>query len=151
MTEKENNLNPSQFGMSQRELNEMQGRALGEHLYEGMEKILTGEKGGFKAANHARALEKMRDYPAKHVTEDADGDPMAHITTGNWTSTWHGGGMIEHSHKVHGPQDVTNITDYSNPEHGMFGPGPTMSFKEFKAHHDDFLNYVKTEYPKYMQ
>ena len=151
MSNNHDNLNPQQFGMTQRELNEIQGRAIGEHIYEGLEQIMTGEKGGFKAANHARALEKMRDFPAANVKEDEDGDPMAHITTGNWTSTWHGGGMITHSHRVHGPQDVTNITDYSNPDHGMFGSGPTMSFKEFKEHHNDFLNYVKTEYPKNMQ
>ena len=145
------NLNPEQFGMTHREMSEMQGRAMGEHLYEGLEHIMTGEKGGFKIANQARALEKMRDFPEKHVKTDEDGDPMAHITTGNWTSTWHGGGMITHTHKHMGPTDVTNITDYSNKDHGMFGSGPTMKFSEFKAHHNDFVKYAKTEYPKEYQ
>jgi hypothetical protein len=145
------NLNPQQFGISPREEREMQGRAIGEHIYDSLEMAMTGEKGGFKAASSARAWGKMRDFPPHMIKEDEEGNPVAHHTTGNWTSTWHGGGMIDHTHKTHGTVDVTNLTDYSNPEHGPFGPGPTLTPEEFKAHHNDFVKYAKTEYPKEYQ
>lgn len=145
------NLNPQQFGMSDREMNEIQGRAFGEHLYDSMEMALTGEKGGFKIESQNNALKKMREFPNHMVRTDEEGNPEAHVTTGNWTSTWHGGGMITHTHAHMGPTDVTNITDYSNPDHGPFGKGPQLTPEEFKAHHDSFINYAKTEYPKEYQ
>lgn len=144
-------LHPEQFGMSKRETSQMAGRAIGEHLYESLEKVMTGRAGGFKLEAQAKALKKMRDYPEKHVRTDADGDPEAHITTGNWTSTWHGGGYVTHNHKKHGAVDATNLTDYSNPEHGPFGPGPQLKFNEFKQVHNDFIKHAKTEYPKEYQ
>ena len=145
------NLNPQQFGMSNREVNEMQGRAFGEHIYDSMEMALTGEKGGFKTESQNNALKKMRSFPDHMVKIDEEGNPMAHHTTGNWTSTWHGGGMITHTHARMGPTDVTNITDYSNKDHGPFGKGPELTPEEFKGHHDDFVKYAKTEYSKEYQ
>ena len=154
------NLNPEQFGMSQREMSKMAGEAIGAHIYESMEKILTGEEGGFKQAAQARRYEKMRDFPEKSaklkeghykMETDEEGGPRASITTGNWTSTYHGGHSVDHSHRVHGPLDLTSFTDYSNPEHGPFGPGPKVSFEDFKKAHTDFLEHVKTDYPKEYQ
>jgi hypothetical protein len=145
-------LNPADFGISERESREMQGRALGEHLYEGLEMAMTGEKGGFKAAVDANALERMRDFPAHMVKFDEDGSPYVHHKTGKWTSTWSGGGYIDHTHDKHGTLDCTNVTDYDDPNQGPFTlSGPKMTPAEFIQHHNNHLQRVSEVYPKEYQ
>lgn len=145
------NLNPADFGISPQEESEMAGRALGEHLYDSLEMMMTGRQGGFRDEAKAKAMEKMRGFPAHAFGIDEDGDPYVHIKTGNWTSTWHGGGYITHTHKKHGPLEVTNLTDYSNPEHGPFGKGPHIGYNELIEHHHNFLKHVWDNYPQDMQ
>lgn len=144
-------LNPENFGISQRESRQMQGRAIGEHLFDAVEMIATGEKGGFRNAAAARALEKMRGFPEHMISYDEDNHPTASVTTGNWTSSWKGGHAIDHTHKKHGTLDMTNLTDYSDPNHGPFGPGPSITHQELIAHHKAHLQDVKETYPKEYQ
>lgn len=140
-------LDHKDFGISDRESARMQGEALGEHLFNSIEMMATGEKGGFKAARTARALEKMRGFPEHMIKYDEDNHPTAHVTTGNWTSSWSGGPMIDHTHSKHGTLDVTNMTDYSKGHDQEHNLTPA----DLHGHHKDFLAHVKENYPKEYQ
>jgi hypothetical protein len=140
-------LNPADFGISEQESREMQGRALGEHLFEGLEMAMTGEKGGFKLAAQADALRRMRSFPAHMVKTDEDGDPYVEHKSGKWTSTWRGGIYIDHSHEKHGTLDVTNI---SHPDPTVNGP-IDMDPEKFIQAHNDHLKRVSEVYPKEYQ
>lgn len=142
------NLNPEDFGISQRESREMQGRAMGEHLFDSLEQIMTGEKGGFKAAAEAHNLYKMRSFPAHMVKYDEeDNSPYVEHSSGPWKSTWRGGIYIDHTHDKHGTLDVTNI---GHPDPNVMGP-VEMDPKKFVQAHEEHLKKVKDVYPKEYQ
>lgn len=146
------NLDPKDFGISESESREMQGRALGHHLFTSLEKLMTGEEGGFKNIADADRLRRMRGFPAHMFAYDEDGDPYIHHKTGKWTSVWRGGGYIDHIHDKHGCIDVTNIHDYSDPNQGPFSlSGPSLTPEEFIRHHNEHLQRVATDYPKEYQ
>lgn len=140
-------LNPEQFGMTSREMSEMRGRAMGEHLFEGLEKIMFGEVGGMRAAAQAAALHRMRGIPAHMMSEDEHGH-HAKYTAGGWTTTWHGGKYAEHSHPKHGAVDVSDVAiHHPNGDETL----PELNGADIKRIHHDFLAYKKENYPDYMQ
>jgi len=141
-------LNPADFGISEQESREMQARAKADHLYDSLEEIMTGEKGGFKAAAQADALRRMRSFPAHMVKfDEEDGSPYVEHKTGKWTSTWRGGIYIDHTHDKHGTLDVTNI---SHPDPNTSGP-IDMDPQKFTQAHAEHLDRVKEVYPKEYQ
>ena len=142
------NLNPQQFGMSDKEARDMHTKAVVDHVFEGAEKAIFGEVGGYKAAVQAEALGRMRNIPSNMMAEDEHGH-HATYTAGGWTTKWWGGKYAEHSHPKHGTVDVTDMADHhpngeeSLPSH--------ITGAHIKQIHHDFLNYKKENYPDYMQ
>lgn len=105
-----------QFGISRKEQNEMAGRAMGEHLWDELNKIV-GE-GGLRALSEAQALSRMRDFPAHMVEDDTDesGEPDygVHVNykhPSGWSAKWAGGPYIDMHHPLYGPVDIIDITD----------------------------------------
>ena len=89
------------FGMSRQESNEIQGRALGGHIWDKMMQSWGGES-GFKNALHSSAYDRIRQsgYGAEHIKFDHqdDGAPYVEHAAGPYRARWHGGTYADIHH-----------------------------------------------------
>lgn len=97
-----------QFDLSKHEQNEIETRAIGDHLFEGAENILLGGVGGFKALVKEEAAQRLQHFPMQPTTlssgsiislqDDTDdkGEEIhglhAHVQhPSGWSAKWSGG------------------------------------------------------------
>jgi hypothetical protein len=114
-----------QFGFTRKEQNEAVGRAVGEHLWSGMEEIMGGE-GAYKAAVQEHALHLMRHMPMQptkttsggviSMREDDDGVHAHYKHPSGWSVRWHGGPYADIYTPKGEPVDVFNFTNYPTGE-----------------------------------
>ena len=141
-----------QFGMSQREQNEIAGRAIGEHLFSGMEQAMGGE-GAYSAAVKEHALHLMRHMPMQptrtasggkiYMTDDTDesGEADYGVHTrydhpSGWHVKWSGGPYAD----IHSPKgeavEVFNFTNHRTGEVAAVTPHElASSLDEFVKEH----------------
>jgi len=130
-------LNPEQFGMSKREANEIHGRAIAEHLWDGMDNIF----GPMKLNMMQHTIKELSEkFPGQKILPDPDTDePYVSARHGDWEGRYHNGPYVELHHVKHGPQEVINVSDYKfgYPElHAMvkeFAEGPDA---------DEYIRYA---------
>ena len=128
-------LNPEQFGMSQHEANQMHGRALGEHLWEGMENIFGPMK--LNTMQHSMT-ELSQRFPNRPLLPDPETDePYVSARHGDWEGRYHNGPSVELHHSKLGAQEVIHVGD------SKFGyPQLHAMVKEF-AENPDTAEYLR--------
>lgn len=148
------------FGISPQESAEMERKAKFGAAFDSVEKAMFGEVGGFKNAFRNDAMKRLSKIPASNICGDTsnpqedkcgcgiDDGPHATYTAGGWTSTWHGGSMIEHSHPKHGTVDVTGVEERDEKGNTSL---PTLSMADLKNAHHNFLDYKTKNFPPYLQ
>lgn len=141
-----------QFGMSQREQNEIAGRAIGEHLFSGMEEAMGGQ-GAYGAAVRAHALHLMRHIPMQptrmpsggtislqdDTDESGESDYGVHAHyqhPSGWSVKWAGGPYADIHTPKGEPVEVFNFTNHRTGEVAAVTPHElASSLDEFVKEH----------------
>lgn len=112
-----------QFGLSRNERAEINGRAIGGHIFDAMEEAMGGP-GSFRASYVADAWANAHKHWQGHdVRADPDDDdyPVVYIPgKGGWHGRYPiGGQYVDMYHEGSGPYDVVNINkeDRTNPKY----------------------------------
>lgn len=118
------------FGQAEKDMKGAEGRALGQHLWEGMENIF----GPAKLNSQQRAVTHLEGQFPGHKIHADDDDPDPHVKAehGPWEGRYHGGPYITVHHKRTGEA----VEAIHVGENRSFGHGEmTGALKEFHDNH----------------
>lgn len=102
------------LGINKREQNEIQGKAIADHLWQGVEGIF----GNIKVQNQSNAYDRLRErFPTHEIHQDEGDWPYVEEKHGAWRARYFNGPNIEIVHRRHGAQDALDIGD----EHKTLG------------------------------
>ena len=111
------------IGLSRHEQSEIQGRALGAHMWGKLMEPFGGES-GFKNAIHSETYDRIRQsgYGAEHIKMDAGDDhaPYVEHRSGPYRARWYGGTYAD-IHHVSDPEtaiDTLNVGHEAHPDKG---------------------------------
>lgn len=103
-------LHPEQFGMTEREAAEIKGRALGAHIWEGMEGVF----GDLRKASQGDAYSDLSHrFGTSNVQISEDDDPYFEIKEGPYALRYHGGPTM--NYYAHG-ENVDAGTRYDHKD-----------------------------------
>ena len=111
------------FGLSRHEMAEIQGRAIGAHIWDKVMEPFGGES-GFKNAIHSDAYDRIREsgYGAEHIRMDHedDGAPFVEHKSGPYRARWYGGTYadIHHSSDPGSAIDTMHVGHEAHPDKG---------------------------------
>ena len=110
-------------GLSRQEQSEIQGRALGAHIWDKVMEPFGGES-GFKNAIHSETYDRIRQsgYGAEHIKMDRADDhaPYVEHSSGPYRARWYGGTYAD-IHHVSDPGtaiDTLNVGHEAHPDKG---------------------------------
>lgn len=124
------------FGHAEREMKGVEGKAIAEHLWEGMENIFGPAKLGAQSAAVGH-LEKQ--FPGHRIhADDDDDDPHVKAHHGPWEGRYHAGPYIEVRHKAtQEPVDVIHVGDNRSFSHDEM----KSALREFHDNHGaEYIN-----------
>jgi hypothetical protein len=83
-------------GLSRREQDEIQGRAIGSHIWDSMERAF----GDYATAVRSDAYDRMREsgYGTDDIKMDSDEGPYVEHRSGPYRARWHGGTYADIHH-----------------------------------------------------
>jgi len=96
------------FGLSKREQSEIAGKAIAEHLWEGIDHIFGPQK--LMLRLHT-VSEFEKRFPDHTIQIDENDEPYVSHKVGDWEGRYFDGGFIELHHKKYGPMDLINLQD----------------------------------------
>ncbi|HET7110189.1 MAG TPA: hypothetical protein VFI41_04915 [Gemmatimonadales bacterium] len=117
------------FGQAEKEMRGAEGRAMGAHLWEGMENIF----GPVRMQAQQQAVSHLeKQFPGQRIhADDDDPDPHVKASHGPWEGRYHAGPYIEVRHKAtQEPVDVIHVGENRSFSHDDM----KSALKEF---HDD--------------
>jgi hypothetical protein len=142
-----------QFGMSEQEQRQIEGRALGKHIFEGVEEAMFGYAGGMKDRVVNQGWESVEsnwyaEHRAGHVTADPDDDDYPvyrHDLGDGYHATYPIDGVyatIHYGSGSRGGLDVVNFSadDDADEEASMIRRrDPDHVRSKIEQHHREFI------------
>lgn len=112
------------FGMSRQEQAQIQGQALGAHIWDKMMEHWGGES-GFKNAIHSESYDRIREsgYGPEHIKfdhEKDDGAPFVEHRSGPYRARWYGGTYadVHHTSDPDSAIEALNVGHEAHPDKG---------------------------------
>jgi hypothetical protein len=103
------------FGQAEKEMKGAEGRAIGEHLWEGVESIFGPMK---LHAQHQAMTHLEKQFPGHTPKLDDNEEPYHSVSHGPWEGRYHGGPYIELHHKPTGEAvDVIHVGEHRSFSH----------------------------------
>ena len=123
------------FGKAEQDMRGHEGKAIAEHLFEGVENIF----GPMKMASQHRAMSQLEgQFPGHQIHVDDNEEPYHSASHGPWEGRYHGGPYIEVHHKP--TQEAVEVIHVG--ENKTFGHEHMESaLKEF--HETSGADYIK--------
>lgn len=130
------------IGLSRHEQAEIQGRAMGAHLWDGLMSHWGGES-GFKNAIHSESYDRIRQsgYGPEHIKMDPedDGAPYVEHKSGPYRARWYGGTYAD-IHHVSSPGEAIDTLNVGHEAHPDKGSNLQSSLDEW---HRDMSHYYR--------
>ena len=131
------------FGLNEREQAKIKGKAIADHLWEGLENIFAPM--GFGLQKKLETLKELEErFPNHTIKIEEDDDPYVSHKVGDWEGRYYGGPYIELHHKKYGPMEVINLHNYeTNESHKLTQNELHNEVEHFVKH--DAQQYVDDE------
>jgi len=128
------------FGLSKEEQREISSRALGEHLWEGIENIF----GPMKLQRQLHSVSEFeKRFPDHPIKMDEDDDPYVSHKVGDWEGRYFDGPYIDLHHKKYGPMECINLQGNDGETHKLTQDEFRHEVEHFVKH--DAQQYVDSE------